>query len=100
MGFLGTRVHKLVIALSLPFLAFCSVGEPAKPWPGGVDPTATAALQACDVAGSPVSNAKLNACLGQGANQPKCLDEVWKLYMVDHSTTQALALLQCYEDHD
>jgi hypothetical protein len=94
------RVHKLAALLFFPFLAFCSEGAPAKPWPGGVEQTVAAGLKACDVAGSPVSNAKLNACLGLGAQQPQCLDEIFKLYMVDHSTTQALALLQCYEDND
>jgi hypothetical protein len=42
----------------------------------------------------------LKACLSQGATQPDCLDAAFHGYMQSHTTSDALALLQCFMDHD
>jgi hypothetical protein len=97
---LGTT---LALAATAMLLVFCGQqGDPAQPLTGGaVVNGKSQPLEACDVAGSPVTGAKIKACYQDPATQGTCLDELWKPFLDSGKTAQqALALLQCYEDHD
>jgi hypothetical protein len=95
------RALTVALTLSLPFVVHCTQGDAARPLPPGAEPESVSQdLGACDVAGSPVTGAKLKVCVNAGEDQLKCLDAMWEAYMPGHTTAEALSLLQCYEDHD
>jgi len=97
----GRRGALLALVLaSVPVAAACSSSEPSHPrW----DPNATRAgalgTEVC-AAGSGVDAPTIEDCLGRGAEREVCLDGVFGGYLANHTTTEALGLLQCLMDAD
>lgn len=92
------RLRTLFVLLGV---AACSQGSPAHPGPSVQVQAGNVGPDGCQ--GTDHLNAQaINDCLGRQAGAGACLDGLWQDYMVGghHSTTEALALLQCYEDHD
>ena len=76
----------------------CYGSTGASPAPSGTGSTTQA--YSCPGENADLDHTKILACLGQGAAQPACLDALFTPYFASHTTHDALALLQCLEDHD
>src|SRR5436305_1531721 len=76
--------------------------------PGGSAVPAHASLEEvpklathCDELGAPwISAANVKACLDEGTSQARCMEPAFGEYLKTHTTKEALALLQCFEDTD
>jgi hypothetical protein len=68
--------------------------------PANTDATTKSADVCASDSGSTVTAADLNACFAQGSAEVDCLDGLFHGYLADHSTTDALSLLQCLMDND
>ena len=99
----------LLLVLAVVAVA-CSTGEVARPrsdeatGDDGAPPSVTAASQAlrrCDALGAPaVSAEKVKTCLSAGREAASCVEPLFATYLKDHTTQQALAVLQCLMDAD
>ncbi len=93
--FAGLHARRIACSVGLGICAAACYGG------GG-----SAATPANDTTGScpaetrELNRAKIRGCLGQGASEPSCLDALFAPYLASHTTSDALALLQCLEDHD
>jgi hypothetical protein len=86
----------LAIGLGLAAVACYGSKSPAPAGGGGeTTPSFTCPNETSDVA-----HEKVKACLGTGPSEPTCLDAIFAPYLETHTTAEALALLQCFEDHD
>ena len=98
----------LVLFFSVPFLACCSSNPKAAPdsqvapavvvqCPAG---EATTDLNSPRLNTPAMSAEAVKTCLGEGSKTGSCLNQLFRGFMSNHTTGEALALLQCYEDTD
>ena len=99
---LGMR--RVALAASLVFFlapacSSSSDGGGTSPAVDGGGPSALAL--ACPAGGTVVTPEGVQGCLGKtGSEIGACLDGLFAEYLKSHTTLEALALLQCYGDHD
>jgi hypothetical protein len=91
-----------VALASFFFLVACSAGGVAQPSAGEPAAAATAQeLGRCDALGAPnISAQMIHDCVSRGREEARCMEPFFAEYLKTHTTKDALALLQCYQDTD
>jgi hypothetical protein len=74
----------------------CTAGQPAHPGPNPSENTGSSPSALCAESDG-VTIGSITACMSDSKAGP-CFDALWAPYLQTHTTQQALALLQCFED--
>lgn len=85
----------LLVVVALGSASGCSSEDPVQL----PDPDAACSTDPADLPVLPIDARTLNGCLGQ-ANGEQCLELLFRAYLRDHTTHEALAALQAAEDSD
>jgi hypothetical protein len=94
-------MRRVALASSLFLLVACSLGTAAEPSAKKPEDVATGAqtLTQCDALGAPhVSSDMILGCIQLGREEARCMEPAFAEYLKTHTTKEALALLQCYQD--
>ena len=102
MRYTGGMKRGALAAVLMVIGAACSTGDVARPsvdvarGDDGAHP-----LSRCDTLGGPaVSAEKVRTCLNTGREAAACVEPYFAAYLKNHTTMQALSVLQCFMDAD